>query len=632
MKKRECSHWEKNNYFEGMLLFAQAVEESTFNFSYESYKVPALNSHYLCYDLIQTALDINRKILMDGNFVPLSEEFEQILQDDLFINTVIGDGKISLLIKDKTARYYNLEEKELKVKIKHYPEIATYIKDVCEVDNMYLRILLNIIIDNIFVEEFKYKNGENIYAAARMLISELINAGYSKEYIYFTVLDTFFNPSNQVNCCEDTIIDFFNYFTFKEYEYQAILGINRKAAYVLQKLENLNVRKATNDERRQLNLQRKNDYVVSFTTNSIDAYSAYEDVTAYMQMVLSLHRINQHNSKLFISSKAIIEKRIDDNTYVTQNIMHSPINSMKKKGNLSNLHAVFNDITLINKIEPPSAFYKSIILHNEAIESNDVSNQLLNLWTIVETLIDTKRDNEDKINTICTTLCAVLNRCYLYNCLEQLLHDIITCTNADISALINNIDPNNEDIDAVERFALLLTLDENVATLDRIKQELLDYPLLKYRLRLFSEHVFADSNSIYEYLKRHEKRIKWHIMRIYRNRNMIVHSGTYMPYRNIIIENLHYYVDVLFDTLIEYYHVGLLNHTSIYNDILIREKNHYIKLGINIRPKEKKSVIQLNKENALKLIFNGYNGNSIKKAINQVIEDNKKESLPISNL
>ena len=55
MKKRDVSHWIKNEHFEGLLLFAQALEEGAFYYSYESYKLPALNSHYLCYDITHTA-------------------------------------------------------------------------------------------------------------------------------------------------------------------------------------------------------------------------------------------------------------------------------------------------------------------------------------------------------------------------------------------------------------------------------------------------------------------------------------------------------------------------------------------------------------------------------------------------
>ena len=212
----------------------------------------------------------------------------------------------------------------------------------------------------------------------------------------------------------------------------------------------------------------------------------------------------------------------------------------------------------------------------------------------------------------------------MYDSLEQLLRDIRNCAGTDVFSIISQIESDNEELDMVERFAMLLSLNENVNYLSEIKNSLNDYPLLIYRLELFSQKVFIDSQTIYEYLQRHKKRIRWHIMRIYRNRNMIVHSGSYMPYLSIIIENLHFYVDVLFDTLIEYYHLGLLKHTSIYKDILSKETSYYAKLGINIKStkqKEKQQIIEINKQNALELILNGYSGNTVKKALNQVIEE-----------
>ena len=43
-------------------------------------------------------------------------------------------------------------------------------------------------------------------------------------------------------------------------------------------------------------------------------------------------------------------------------------------------------------------------------------------------------------------------------------------------------------------------------------------------------------------------------MRIYRNRNMIVHDGSHFPYIELVVQNLHFYVDNLIDTI--NYYVG----------------------------------------------------------------------------
>lgn len=277
------------------------------------------------------------------------------------------------------------------------------------------------------------------------------------------------------------------------------------------------------------------------------------------------------------------------------------------------MRALFDDITLSEKINIPTAFYRAIVLHGGAVESKDISNQLLNLWTAIEVLIDTKRDNEDKINTICTILGAVLNRCYMYTNIEQLYHDVKACSSTDVDKILDKVEPSCDDFDKVGQLAMILSLDNYHAELTELIDSLTETPLLIYRTKQFSEQILCDSQSIYKYLKRHEKRVKWHIMRIYRNRNMIVHNGSSMPYIDIIIENLHYYVDVLIDTLIEYYNIGIIAHTSIYRDILNGQANYYAALGTPLNKKSKAAAIQLTVDNALKMIFNDYSGNPIKK-------------------
>ena len=68
MKPQDVSHWKKNEFFSDILLFVETIDEASFYYSFESYKHPALNCHYMCYDVARTAHDIENKILMDGNF------------------------------------------------------------------------------------------------------------------------------------------------------------------------------------------------------------------------------------------------------------------------------------------------------------------------------------------------------------------------------------------------------------------------------------------------------------------------------------------------------------------------------------------------------------------------------------
>lgn len=276
MKKRDVSHWIKNEHFEGLLLFAQALEEGAFYYSYESYKLPALNSHYLCYDITHTARDIDRKVLMDGNFIPLAEEFEQMLKEDIFIKNNVDDKGTILYAKDKNGDFYDLSIGDLKSKINSYPEIAEYLIDICETNNNYLSELLGLLIDNIFCDNFDQDNRAAIYTITRMLITDLVNAGYSKEYLYSTIEDFFFTASKPIECNTDTVVSFFNCFTFDDVEYEAVFGINIKAARFFERLDNIEVRDATPEEKRQLNLQKSTDKVVVIPRKEVDVYSAFE--------------------------------------------------------------------------------------------------------------------------------------------------------------------------------------------------------------------------------------------------------------------------------------------------------------------------------------------------------------------
>lgn len=625
MINKNVSHWRRSKYFEGLLLFAQALAEGTFYYSYESYKLPALNSHYLCYDIVHTASDIKRKVLMDGNFIPLAEEFEQMLKEDLFIKNKVDNKGTILYSKDKNGDFFDLSIGDLKSKINNYPEIARYLIDICETNNKYLSELLGILINNIFCDDFCQVNRATIYTIARMLITDFVNAGYSKEYLYTTIENFFFNPSKPVECNANTVVSFFNCFTFDTTEYEVVFGINIKATRFFGKLNNIEVRDATQEEKRQLNLQKTTDKVIAIPIKAIDIYSAFESAVRHINTFLSFHRINQHDSRLFITPKAVVYAKDDKGNLKDGTLIRNSINPLKKKGNSTDLRALFDDITLSEKINIPTAFYRAVALHGGAVESKDISNQLLNLWTAIEVLIDTKRDNEDKINTICTILGAVLNRCYMYTNIEQLYHDVKACSSTDVDKILDKVEPSCYDFDKVEQLAMILSLDNYHAELTELIDSLTETPLLIYRTKQFSEQILCDSQSIYKYLKRHEKRVKWHIMRIYRNRNMIVHNGSSMPYRDIIIENLHYYVDVLIDTLIEYYNIGIIAHTSIYRDILNGQANYYAALGTPLNKKSKATAIQLTVDNALKMIFNDYSGNPIKKAIDQVLEKSRNK-------
>ena len=61
-------------------------------------------------------------------------------------------------------------------------------------------------------------------------------------------------------------------------------------------------------------------------------------------------------------------------------------------------------------------------------------------------------------------------------------------------------------------------------------------------------------------------------MRIYRTRNMIVHDGTQTIYIDLILQNLHYYLDTLIDTIYAAQEKGYHNITAVFRKMSAIEK------------------------------------------------------------
>ena len=621
MKNNDISHWEKNEFYFNLLMFVETIDEASFSYSFESYKYPALNCHYMCFDVAQTANDIENKVLMDGNFIPISEEFELLLEEDPFIKNKVANDSLLLLNKTKNMDYYDLSKQDIKSKIREYKTIANYLIDKCEVKYSYFDYLCYSIIEILLTEKPTYDSKDLLYRLSRMFVTELINSGYSQEFVQRSIKKFFYNPEHKIICNRDTLIEFFNHFSSEVFSFKFKFIVNNQMSKVFEKLNDFEIDNLSESELLLINSQKKKSSCVIIELENIDEYSAYKTALEIIQTVLSFHNLNQHNSKLYISNKAIVEKSGEN---ASKFVLKSNMNIMKQRGNTSYLHALFNDV-LLNRHELPQTFYKAISLHNVAIDCKDTSNQLLNLWTILEILITAKRDNEDKINTICSILEAILNRTYLYSQIEQLLKDIKTCINSEQITVFSSI--QEADIDDVEKLTLILALDKYAKQKEELLKILENFPLLIYRIEKFSNIVFKDSKSVYDYIRRHTKKIHWHIMRIYRNRNMIVHDGSYMPYRDLLVENLHFYVDSLFETLIQYYLIGYLDNSSIYMDIMCKEIIHYQKLGLPIKNKKKKfTTFSFSETNALELIYNGFNGNFIKKAIEEFITNSSKKN------
>lgn len=619
MKKSEYNNIEKSCNRNKFIMFVQTLEEVLFYYSFESYKLPALNSHYLCYDLLRTKQNIEQKAITEGNFIPLSEEFENAIKYDMVLEKFLPTKEMLLGKRDKLKSYVDYTKLDYKAKINKYTEAAEYISEIS--DNVYLHTIYDVLIENIFSDNVNFEVLQKIYTATRILATELVNGGYSPEYISHELKHTFLDKRKTIAGSEQELIDYFNKFLFEKKSYQVIFGINAETSRILKQTKNITVQKPSKELKKDLGLKHNGDMVAELLVEDIDSYMAVERAYSYINTVVGLHRISQHHRPIYIKGTAQISQVDDELNVLSSSVIKNEKNVLLRANNESQIQSYFFDDQLLNNVNPPESFFRAVSLHNSALDSKEATNQLLDLWTAVETLVGFRTGDEDKINVVCNILTSILNRSYMYNQMEQLCKDILTVLGKQGQVFFDKIEENEQN---PMKLAFILGVKAQEENYNELKDMLEEYPILQYRMELFSKHIFCNSKTVFEELMRHKEKLKWQIMRIYRNRNMIVHNGEHMPYLEIVLGNLHYYVDAMFDVLIEYYHMGIANNGIIFFDIEKEEILYWKNLGLDEKGKkvEEKEITQ---ENYKKLLFNEYEGNSVKNVVKKAINEIKNK-------
>ena len=622
MKKEDYSHIEISPYRKNFILFIETLEEVLFYYSFESYKLPALNSHFLCLDMLQTKHNIDTKSISEGNFIPLSEEFEDTLERDIVLKTYIPEIDVLLKRRNKLGAIVDYRNSELKTKISKYTEAAAYICEISRSNNIYLTTIYDLLIDNIFAETSEYNNWNAIYLLTRTLATELVNGGYSAEYITEELKNAFLDREKVVQFEEQLLVDFFNRFTFERKSYQVVFGINAETARILKYFKEINVKTPSNDIKKKLNLKHRGDCIVEVVVENVDKHQAANAAYGYINTIIGLHRISQHHKPIYIKPIAQVNEIDEEYIVISTKIIKMGNNILLRANNENQIQSYFFDKQLLNKIDPPETFFRAVSLHNNALDSKEPTNQLLDLWTAVETLIGFRSGDEDKINVVCDILTSILNRTYLYSHITQLHKDIMAVCGKNGEDTLSSIAGEEQP---VWKLAKILSVKDCQEDYDKLYHLCEEYPLLQYRMEYFSKKVFVNSESVYKELVRHKAKLRWHIMRIYRNRNMIVHNGEYMPYLNVILGNLHYYIDAMFDLLIEYYHLEIEHNNNIFYHVQKEEMQYWNCLGLDDKGKKIVSR-EIDASNYAEIIFNNYEGNAIKNMVQQAIANMQTNS------
>jgi len=573
MKSFNFSHWKLEETGPGLLFFCQTLEEMLFHYGHDSLKVPALNFHFLCVEIRNTIMKINNDVVDKGNMRPLLEELKDAFVHDTIAQRLFGDDFDSLFfIKNAGGEIQRncseiFKDPSCEASIKRIERVINYLLSEMNRDRQYYSLLQAAITDTIKTYPFEIDEQSRLYQLSRMLLTELINQSYSQEYIYWVVNDVFYNYHRLVETVDESLSLFWSSFDFEEKEYVVVLPLKTSLSKHLSNFENVTVK---SNEQGMFDSSCKQ--IVELTIEARDPYRAQSHALALVSFFASLLQYNNHKSRSFTADKAIVTLKGTEKVYRLQ----SPITPLRRGNTLSEAENTQKIEMMVNNFSfSPMKLINVIDLHSSALNSSDIGNQLLNLWTIIEVLVPTEpKHSYSKINQICNAVTSVLNAQYSLSLVKQLLADLHRCVPDTIEEQLIGITKGANDI---EKLAAILVLPEFQGAQTVIISSLASYPLLQYRITYYSK-ILSDRAELKSFLIAHRKRLSWQIMRIYRNRNMIVHDGSHFPYADIIVQNLHYYVDTIIDTINLYAGNGYKSINTIFTAIQQKEYRYQLLL------------------------------------------------------
>lgn len=538
MKLKIFKKWHQNPDLAHVLFFAQRLDELYFDYTLDTYKPPALISTYLCREAITLIHEIENEVIDRNNLNPVLEELEWSIRNDEIAKRILNAPVEKFILRGEDSKLIDtrvrLEVLERTLNPHSYLfECQSAIK-----------------------QAISEKSKKKINQLARHYASALINHGISKQSLYEKTIDFFFYGNEITN--QEEIEKYFELVSPTVHEYEIYFLVSKLIIEVKDSIPDFNIKitEELNDSAAEAakaaNLvpTESEVWVEIEDIKGFDRYSAKREAESRLDMIRDLFLLFSHKNRINWRPEAVVSQCCEEKTVIVK----KQKNSMEKCFDLraqdasTRLNSLIKNIGLKNSSF--KKFNRAVDLHGIGSTNDLPENQLINIWIALETLVPSHINGGSKISKICNAMLPILLRKYHQRILRRATADLIRWSRSKTSKILRKI-KNQENLDLYEKVLSLLALEENKELRSELYAELGDFHLLRLRLFELSE-LFSNPKNLISRIEIHEKKVSWQIRRIYRTRNLIVHSGKSPKYLDTLIENAHDYLDQTLDSIIEY--------------------------------------------------------------------------------
>jgi hypothetical protein len=537
MKFKSIRNWQLTPALDGLLFFAQRLDELLWDFSLDTYKPSALNAPFLCKEALDLINDIEADLIDAQNLKPVLEELLWSVQNDPVAKTLLD-----LPIEHYVLTAEGVKPAEQKLRLEVLGRTLESFR--------YLHACFDHLCEKVVAVEKK-----EIDSTTRSMVTTLINMGLSKRILFQKTNDFFFSQNGphiaSTDCLKDflqtiypLLHDFKVYFLVSNLITSVEESVNQFGIELLNELPN-----EVSNSNAATGFIRGTDevYVRVSRIRCSDVFTAYEKAASKLDNLSDLFTLFYHQRKIAWQTRAVVEQCCLDEPV----LVNSANGPMEKAFDLPQEKASKELNRLMRNFAARGTsfdkFNRVADLHGICVSSDIVDNQLVNLWTALETLVPT-HTGSSKIVKISDAMVSFLMTSYVKRLVQRFHHDLVVWNGWKTKGILSQVNGFKKP-ETLLRTLALLSLEEYVPLRNDLYAKLKDFHLLRFRAFQLSE-MLTSPDKVQHALETHEMKVRWQIRRIYRTRNLIVHSGRKPTYIHSLIENGHDYLDqILFDVM-----------------------------------------------------------------------------------
>ncbi len=533
--------------------FVNRLEELLNKRTPDSYRVKIHNVLSCLEELCELVEGWQRhRIQMAETVILCAEECKSLIQDDewidysfydrqLFIKDIEEYIKVLPNSKDKRDSTYELSSKI----------IYTCRKCVDNNSGIYADKLFSFLIgeigragdmdkENRYVEEM-----ESFEKALSSLCNELLRLGHSKNHLYLKASAlrrgelSILELKTQLLSLKETTYEVIYKFQSNSYidscktEYDFV----KDMAEIKSKLKN---QKGEVPYAKFLNNDGRKLFKI-FKVEALDTYAAIKKAKDSLALLLdTLHLGNNENAGKFDSKLLVLSKAPTGGFYSELRESNYQLDGLHKNNPAMSIllkSKVDNILENIFVKEDVKERLKSALRHLRiANGSKDIELRFVNYWIALEFIFSSPLSHENTftrikkhlVNILC---CSYISRNIKY--LDELLH--------------------SEGVLALDKSLTKMTDKDWGSLIDLVKDRRTQYRLCKLKSQMHSEE------NIEKYITTHKLHLEWHIARLYRMRNELIHEAALKQDIEGPTSNLRFYLVFILNQMVDFFYNANMN-------------------------------------------------------------------------